>query len=68
VSEARYCNSRLYFSTCRKAVPVREGFVSVHNCAGTAAVKDPEMGCLSARTFDIQLLWNEFGFVSRIQQ
>jgi hypothetical protein len=42
--------------------------VWLRNCAGTAAVKDPEMGCLSARTFDIELLWDEFGFVSRIQQ
>ena len=40
----------------------------LRNCAGTAAVKVPEMGCTSARTFDIELLWNEFGFVSRIQQ
>ena len=53
---------------CRKAVLVGEGFVWLHNCAGMAAVKDPEMGCLSARTIDIELLWNEFGFVSGIQQ
>jgi hypothetical protein len=45
------------FQTCRKVVLVREGFVWLRNCAATAAVKDLEMGCLSARTFDNQLLW-----------